>query len=160
MTDFLICKDAPDQQIVFGWAQVYKDKDGRILVDHDEDFISSSEELEKAAYDFVLKSRDGGEMHVRKGVSTLVESIVFTKEKMQMMGIPEGHLPEGWFVGFKVHDDDVWKRVKKGEYPMFSVHGKGKRRRTARPQNASLAKSKTLRTGTQNAIEKARNRHG
>ena len=40
------------------------------------------ETLEKAVYDYVEESRDGGEMHKRLGVATLIESIVFTKEKI------------------------------------------------------------------------------
>jgi hypothetical protein len=67
-------------------------------------------------------------MHVRKGVSTLIESFVSTPEKWEAMGIPEGVLPTGWWVGFKVKDDEVWKGVKSGKYKMFSVHGSGTRK--------------------------------
>jgi hypothetical protein len=72
--------------------------------------------------------REGGEMHERGGVATLVESVMFTKEKMALMGIPEGTVPEGWWIGFKVYDDDVWEKVKSGEYPMFSIEGEAIRR--------------------------------
>ena len=44
------------------------------------------------------------------------------------MEIPEGTLPVGWWVGFKVHDEEVWKGVKSGKYKMFSVHGSGMRK--------------------------------
>lgn len=128
MTDYSISKIDNDRRLVFGWAQVAKDKDGNVILDHDGDFIDDIEHLENAAYDFVLKSRDGGVDHVRRGVSTLVESVMLTKEKMAAMGIPEGHVPEAWWVGFKVHDDTIWKGVKEGRYKMFSVHGKGKRK--------------------------------
>ena len=153
MTDFSIHK-SEDKNLVFGWAQVYKDKNGKILVDHDNDFIRSSDDLENAAYDFVLKSRDGGVQHIRKVVATLVESVVFTVEKMEKMGIPKGTIPEGWWAGFKVHDEEVWKGVKSGLYPMFSVHGKGRRRRTSMPEDAYVAKTSPVTA----AIEKARNR--
>jgi hypothetical protein len=73
------------RQLVFGWASVIKDTNDKILLDRQEDFIESEDELEKAAYDYVLKSRDGGEMHIRKGVSTMVESVVLSKEKQRRL---------------------------------------------------------------------------
>jgi hypothetical protein len=39
------------------------------------------------------------------------------------MGIPDSTLPVGWWIGFKVLDQDVWEKVKSGEYPMFSIEG-------------------------------------
>ena len=50
---------------------------------------------------------------------------MFTKEKMQAMGIPEGIVPEGWWIGFYVDDDEAWKKVKSGVYQMFSIEGQG-----------------------------------
>jgi hypothetical protein len=57
-----------------------------------------------------------------------VESFVSTPEKWEAMEIPEGVLPTGWWVGFHVHDTEVWKGVKEGKYKMFSVHGSGVRK--------------------------------
>lgn len=125
-----IIKTDEDKKLVFGWASIIKDNYGKILLDRQDDFIDSEEELEKSAYSFVLNSRDGGEMHIRKGVSTLVESIVFTEEKQKALGIPTGTLPTGWWVGFRVNDDKVWEQVKKGHYIGFSVHGTGRREAT------------------------------
>ena len=85
------------------------------------------EELEQAAYKFVDLYREGGEMHIRGGVARLIESAVFTKEKMEAMGIPEGTLPTGWWIGFQVTDADVWEKVKDGTYSMFSIEGEAKR---------------------------------
>ncbi|MCL2416031.1 MAG: XkdF-like putative serine protease domain-containing protein, partial [Defluviitaleaceae bacterium] len=68
-----------------------------------------------------------GEMHERGEVGQLVESVVFTKEKTVAMGIPGGILPEGWWVGFKIHDDEVWNKIKNGEYSMFSIEGTARR---------------------------------
>lgn len=123
-----ISKMDDDQRLVFGWASIGIDKDGTIIEDRQGDILDDSDEIEKAAYDFVLNSRDGGEMHLRKGVSTLVESVVFTPEKCEAMGIPAGILPTGWWVGFRVNDEEVWKAVKGGKYRMFSVHGRGMRK--------------------------------
>ena len=66
-------------------------------------------------------------MHERGGVATLVESVVFTEEKQRAMGIPEGTLPVGWWIGFKVLDADVWEKVKDGTYSMFSIEGEAER---------------------------------
>lgn len=126
-----IVKIDEEKQLVFGWASVIKDAQDRVLLDRQDDFIDSEDELEKAAYEYVLKSRDGGEMHIRKGVSTMVESVVLSKEKQAALGIPSGTIPVGWWVGFKVNDDRVWGEVKKGGYVGFSVHGTGKREKTA-----------------------------
>lgn len=110
-----------DKHLVFAWASVIE-KDGKVLVDHQGDTISE-EELEKAAYDYVLNSRDGGFMHIKKGIGTLVESIVFTKQKQEALGIDLGQV--GWFVGFVINDESVWEGIKKGDYPMLSIGGRG-----------------------------------
>ena len=100
--------------------------DGEEIEDWQEDIIEP-EELENAAYQYVLLYREGGEMHERGGAAVLVESVVFTEEKMQAMGIPAGTLPIGWWIGFKVTDEDVWEKVKDGTYPMFSIEGEAER---------------------------------
>ena len=113
------------ENLVFGWASIIKDKAGNEIVDFQGDVISEVE-LEKMAYRFVLKSRKAGEMHDVIGVGNLVESIVFTKEKMLALGLNDGALPTGWWVGFKV-DPSIFEKVKSGEYQMFSIGGDGVR---------------------------------
>jgi hypothetical protein len=117
-----------EKHLVFGWLSVANRKDGSLVIDKQGDFFEGLEDVEKAAYDFVMHVRDGGEMHVRKGVSTMVESFVSTPEKRAAMGIPEGSIPDGWWGGFRVNDPRVWEDVKSGKYSMFSVHGTGKRK--------------------------------
>ena len=121
-------KTDDDKHLVFGWFSVAKHADGTVEVDKQGDVLEDIDQMEHVAYDFVLHSRDGGEMHVRKGVSKLVESFVSTHEKWEAMGIPEGILPVGWWGGFKVENEEVWKAVKSGKYKMFSVHGTGMRK--------------------------------
>ncbi len=123
---FSIKKADEDKRLAFGWASVANFENGNEVVDSDDDIITI-DTLEKAAYKYVRLSRMGGEMHERAAVAELVESIVFTKEKTQALGIPEGMLPEGWWVGFFVTDDEVWAKVKSGEYAMFSIEGKAQR---------------------------------
>ncbi|MCI8564288.1 MAG: hypothetical protein HFH69_12385 [Lachnospiraceae bacterium] len=123
---FKIMKSDDDKMIAFGWANVSMRVDGELVEDWQGDIIEP-EELENAAYEYVRLYGDGGEMHERGGVAVLIESVVFTEEKMQVMGIPEGTLPIGWWIGFKVTDEDVWKKVKDGTYPMFSIEGEAER---------------------------------
>lgn len=119
---FSIQKSSDEKRLAFGWASISQDESGTELVDLAEDIIDP-DTLENAAYEFVRLYREGGEMHERGDCAVLVESVVFTKEKMAAMGIPEGTLPTGWWIGFYVTDDEVWEKVKSGEYPMFSIEG-------------------------------------
>ena len=121
-----IQKADDDQRLVFGWASVAADRDGVPVVDSQGDVISISE-LERGAYNFVEFYREGGEMHERTGVARLVESMVFTPEKFAAMGISAGTLPYGWWLGFRVLDEDVWQKVKSGRYSMFSIGGRAVR---------------------------------
>jgi len=119
---FAIKKSDDDKMQAFGWASVSVEEDGSQVDDYQDDMIDP-EDLENAAYNFVMFFRDAGEMHVRNGVGTLIESMVFTPEKLQALGIPEGSLPTGWWVGFQITDPNVWAKVKSGQYPMFSIEG-------------------------------------
>ena len=125
---FSIYKSDDDRRLVFGWASISIKVDGEQLIDLQKDLIDP-EDLEEAAYEYVLHFRDTGELHdqnLRKK-GKLVESCVFTAEKQKAMGIPEGILPIGWWIGFKIDDDDAWEKVKNGTYKMFSIEGKAKR---------------------------------
>lgn len=122
MHSFTILKADDDLHRVFGWANVAIRADGEQITDYQEDVVDP-EDLENAAYNFVLFYRTGGELHENPDVATLIESCVFTKEKQAAMGLAEGTLPEGWWIGFQVDDPDVWEKVKSGEYSMFSIEG-------------------------------------
>ena len=123
---FKISKSDDKKMLAFGWASIAVRADGEQIEDWQEDIIDP-EELEKAAYEFVRLYREGGEMHERGGVAELVESVVFTKEKQRLIGIPEGTLPVGWWIGFKVLDPAVWEKVRDGTYSMFSIEGEAER---------------------------------
>ena len=120
---FNIYKAKEDEQLVSGWANVSVNADGSIPLDWQDDVIAP-ETLEKAAMNFMLNYRDSGVMHDgQPPVGTVVESIVFTKDKQEAIGIPEGYVPQGWFITVKVHDKDVFAKVKDGTYRMFSIQG-------------------------------------
>ncbi len=122
--DLAIRKTDNEQRLVFGFLSVAVDEHGNPIIDSQDDVIDPAE-LEKAAYEFVLTSRKAGDVHERvEGIGRLVESMVFTPEKVAKLGIPDGILPKcGWWVGFKIDDDQVWEKVKSGEYQGFSIGG-------------------------------------
>lgn len=126
-----ISKMDTDKRQVFGWASVVE-VNGEPVHDLQGDIISA-DEIEKAAYTYVQKSRKGGDNHRRNGdephhASDMIESMMFTPEKIEKMGLAPGSVPTGWWVGYQVHDDDLWQEVKKGKRTNFSIHGRGKRR--------------------------------
>lgn len=121
-----IAKLNDDSHLVFGWANISIQEDGSIPLDWQGD-VTAPKVLEKAAYNFVLKYRATGEMHEGGVKGLLVESVMFTKEKMLAMGIPDDILPQGWWVGFYIPDDAICAKIKSGEYKMFSIQGKAKK---------------------------------
>ena len=92
-----IIKIDSEERLIFGWANlphpVGKEL-GDPKIDLQDDQITLAE-LEKAAYEYVEFSREGDEMHTETVKAQLVESMVFTPEKMEKMGVTwDG--PYGW----------------------------------------------------------------
>lgn len=143
--DFDIRKTNEDKKLVFGWALVSATSDGQQIIDHQGDIVDQ-EDLEEGAYEYVLNFRDAGEEHngsLRKK-ARMVESVVFTEEKLQAMGIPSGTVPYGWWIGFYVDDDRTWELIKDGTYKMFSVEGKAIREPIEEPFEKSERVAKTF----------------
>lgn len=111
------------QKVVSGWAYV-AEQDGKEVIDHSGD-VWPVAELEKSAHDFVIECRVGKANHQGDKKSELVESIVFTKEKQEALGIDLKKI--GWFVSFRIEDEEVLKQVENGELVMFSIGGSGNR---------------------------------
>lgn len=115
-----------ERRIVMGWAYMAKRAGGDAVVDHSGDRVDNVESLEFSAYDYVITSREGDVMHKGEQTSVLVESMVFTAEKWEALGFTKAaELPVGWWVGFKILDDEAWEGVKSGKYEMFSIEGAG-----------------------------------
>ena len=122
-----------DQHLVFGLASVSVDADGETVTDLQNDQIEPAE-LEKAFYDFVEEGGVGDVNHDRKDVSKLVECFVVTKEKLALLlkacgykgDMPEYNGTAAW-TGWRVKDEDVWKRVKSGELKGFSIEARANR---------------------------------
>lgn len=119
-----------DKRQVFGWASIVE-MNGQPVVDLQGDYIDI-DEIEKSAYDYVIKSRKGGDMHRRNADDTpvhssdMIESFLVTPEKIEKMGLPAS-TPIGWWVGYQINDDDAWNLVKTGKRTGFSIHGRGQR---------------------------------
>ena len=107
---------------MYGWAMVSKTPSGRDVVDLQGDVIDPYD-LERAAIDFMVTSRDSGVMHKGAPVATAVASLVTTPEITKALGVPEGVLPVGWVIGVKIHDGETWDMVKRGDLRMFSIEG-------------------------------------
>lgn len=123
--DVNIVKSDPFKNLVFGWASVAFSADGTQVIDRQGDMIDI-EDLEDAAYNFVVKSYGTGDMHLSQPFGELVESMVITPDKLQAMGLPENSLPQGWWVGFRV-PPEYHEQVRNGKRRMFSIEGTAKR---------------------------------
>jgi len=123
-----IRKTDEDKRLVFGWANIAIRANGEQIEDLQGDIVDP-EDLEEGVYEYVLNFRDAGEEHIPglRKKARMVESVVFTEEKLRAMGIPLGTVPLGWWIGFYVDDDETWAKIKDGTYRMFSIEGKGKR---------------------------------
>lgn len=123
---------------MYGFLSVARSADGQMVVDSHGSQIPV-EELERAAHRYLAEARGVGEMHERLGVGVVIESCVLTREKQAALpprGIPEGHVHEGWFVGFRVDDPETWDKVKRGELRAFSIGGTARRLPVALRKNA------------------------
>ena len=120
-----IAKTDPERNLAFGWASVAVDKAGQVVVDGEGDTITPHD-LEDAAYEFVLKFGEANVNHDGPVVGRLVESMVFTPDKLEKLGLPVGSLPVAWWTGWRL-DDATFAKVKDGTYTMFSIEGAAKR---------------------------------
>lgn len=118
-----VMKTDDETRTAYGWASV-TEIGGQTVTDLQGDQIETAD-LVKAAHDFMLASRQGGDMHEVVGIGRVVESMVFTPEAQKSLGIELGKV--GWYIAMKIDDEAVWKRVKAGELAAFSIGGVGQR---------------------------------
>ena len=110
-----------EQQIAYGWASVVS-IDGKELVDKQGHVITSAE-MEKMANSFMMSQRVAKEMHTGGSVGEVIHSMPITKQLMETLNLKGD--TEGWLIGVKIKDPEVWKRVKDGTLKAFSIGGKG-----------------------------------
>jgi hypothetical protein len=118
-----VTKVDDEQRIVYGFASVVS-KNGEMVVDRQGDVITA-DEMEKAATKFMLGARNGLTMHKGEPTTTIVHSLPLTKQIMEAFGIASDK--EGWLIAVKIHDDDTWDRMKKGEFTGFSIGGRARK---------------------------------
>lgn len=125
-----ITKTSDESRVAFGLFSVTKISD-ELVKDREEDKIKT-ESLETSVYKYVRTSRDASVNHKTLGVGELVETMVFTKEKVEALkkALTEAGIPhtieigaEFWWGGHYVKDDDVWEGVKNGDYESWSIGG-------------------------------------
>lgn len=113
------------QGLVYGWASVV-DEQGVPVTDLQGDQIEPPV-LEGAMVDFMLHHRASGEMHEGDDVGTVIESVVFTPEKLEAMGFGSEiakSMPTGAWIGVKLDPaSPTFAKVQSGELAMFSIQG-------------------------------------
>ena len=119
-----ILKLDSERRIVWGWAYVSTIK-GALQTDTQGDSITPAE-MEKMADRFMSSARMAKAMHEGDQVGEVIHSLPLTAELAKAFGIEADR--EGWLIGMKVHDDEVWKQFKDGTLKGFSIGGKGKRK--------------------------------
>ena len=117
-----ITKSDDTQQRLFGWASIAVRKDGEALIDLQGDLIDITD-LENAWYDYVLESGELNVMHQGPVRGYLIESMVFTPEKLAALGLPADSTPLGAWVGYHIPDAEDYAVVKQLGYFMFSIEG-------------------------------------
>lgn len=93
-------------------------------VDYQDDQVADPEfEIEKAAHDYMERSRTLGEMHERKMDGAVVVESFIARDDLRINGVV---VPKhSWVLGVRIYDHEVRKRVRNGTYRGFSIGGKG-----------------------------------
>lgn len=118
-------KSGPTGEYVRGWASVVS-VNGIPFQDHSGDMITV-DEIRKAAHRFITDARVAKTMHRGQPVGEIVESVIIDDDFAKAMGMSVTH--RGWWIGMRIDDEDVRKRVRSGELRAFSIGGRGKRRK-------------------------------
>lgn len=119
MADYEVLKVDEEQKILFGWASVTK-VDDEYLVDRHGDVIRT-ETLHKAVNEFMEGVRVGKLMHQGEQIGQIIHSFPVSQDIAKALGLETNK--EGWIVGYKVYDEEIWKDVKSGKYGAFSIGG-------------------------------------
>ncbi len=122
-TSIKILKIDEDQRIIYGWASVTTYK-GELVVDLQGDVIKT-ETLHKAFNEFMKGVRVGKINHSGEQVGQIVHSFPMSKDICEALEIQSDK--EGVISGFYVTDDDLWEKVKSGEYAEFSIGGRAQK---------------------------------
>jgi hypothetical protein len=117
-------------EFVRGWAYVVADENGKV-VDYSGDMLGGPTvaegmvEVRKMAHDFIDGVRGCKVIHKGRNVGEIVESVVIDDAMAETLGITNKR--RGWWIGMRVDDPEVQKRIRSNELKQFSVGGKGQR---------------------------------
>lgn len=108
-----VLKADDEKRIVYGIAlqPEVEDSQGDVV---------SADEIEKAAHDWLLKSRLIGDSHRRPAKAEVVESFIAPVD----MEIGGQQVKKGsWVMGIRIQDPNLWAAVKEQEYTGLSIGG-------------------------------------
>ena len=114
---------ADDPHVVYGVVYEPCSKGSVCKLDTQNDWVTP-EELRKAAWAYMEKSRTVGSQHRGPAKAVPVESFI---SPVDMVVDGEKITKGSWVVGVKINDDATWKKVESGELNAFSIGGKGVR---------------------------------
>ena len=108
--------------MVSAWYSVVTDENGDPIEDTQGDIIDISD-LEDADIDAFANGglRKGGEMHEKIGDVDVVQHFTFEKQERESLGLGVG--VEGGIVKLRVNNDELWAKIKSGEYAELSIAG-------------------------------------
>lgn len=119
----LVCNKNESKMQVFGWAYMAEEKDGTPVKD-----ISGidyhMDDLEPAIYDWIGAGYTNiGVQHEELWQGTVIESVVVTREKEAIWGLPPNSLPVAVWLGIQLWDAETYLRVLSGELRGLSLAG-------------------------------------
>ena len=117
-----IVKSIPADNQIFGWASV-SFADAVQVEDMEGDMIDLVD-LEKAAYNSLVTLASGdavNDTHDSPPFGRMIESMVFSPEKIEALGLPSD-FQQGWWVGLEL-PPDRYQSVISGDRLMFSIEG-------------------------------------
>jgi hypothetical protein len=123
-TEFSFVKISTTGRYVRGWASV-SSVGGVAVKDWQGDRVSI-DEIRKAAHEFIVNVRVAKAMHEGSPVGDIVESVIIDDDFAKAIGATTDK--RGWWIGMEIHDLDIRKRIRSGEYRAFSIGGKGRRK--------------------------------
>lgn len=117
-------------QFIRGWAYVVADEGGQV-VDYSGDVMGGltidegMQEIRKSAHDFISDFRTARVHHGGKAVGEIVESVIIDDAFADAVGAVTKR--RGWWIGMRVDDEAIQKRIRSGDLKQFSIGGRGKR---------------------------------
>ena len=86
--------------------------------------VARAEVIEEAAHDYLASSRAVSKMHMEPASASVVESYIAPCD----LRLSENEVKKGsWVITVKVGDEELWGRIRSGEYGGFSVGGLAER---------------------------------